>query len=112
MGESEFAPNALVSAIQGAIVETARAAEELRINTPGGRFQVRWDEKGSASALGQLAFFAEFLEVSGLFERWRDGCPLGYTSPTHRRWRTCWTRCLPTCVRAWCAATTPLATKG
>ena len=81
MGESEFAPKALVNAIQGAIVETARAAEDLRINTPGGRFQVRWDEKGSASALGQLAFFAEFLEVSGLFERWRDGCPLGYTSP-------------------------------
>jgi len=81
MGESEFEQKSLVSAIQGAIVETVRAAEELRLNTPGGRFQVRWDEKGSASALGQLAFFAEFLEVSGLFERWRDGCPLGYTSP-------------------------------
>jgi hypothetical protein len=31
--------------------------------------------------LGQLAFFAEFLEVSGLFERWVEGCPLAYTSP-------------------------------
>jgi hypothetical protein len=28
-----------------------------------------------------LAFFAEFLEVSGLFERWVQGCPLAYTSP-------------------------------
>jgi hypothetical protein len=28
-----------------------------------------------------LAFFAEFLEVSGLFARWRDGCPMAYTSP-------------------------------
>ncbi|KFB68296.1 MAG: Transposase [Candidatus Accumulibacter vicinus] len=49
--------------------------------TPGGRFHVRWDEGGSATALGQLAFFAEFLEVSGLFARWRDGCPMAYTSP-------------------------------
>ena len=47
----------------------------------GGRFQVRWDENGSASALGQLVFFAEFLEVSGLFERWVQSCPLTYSSP-------------------------------
>jgi hypothetical protein len=44
-------------------------------------FQVRWDDNASASALGQLAFFAEFLEVSGLFERWVKSCPLEYTSP-------------------------------
>jgi hypothetical protein len=31
--------------------------------------------------LGQLAFFAEFLEVSGLFERWVASCPMAYTSP-------------------------------
>ena len=42
---------------------------------------MRWDENGSASAFGQLAFFAEFLEVSGLFERWVESCPLSYTSP-------------------------------
>jgi hypothetical protein len=28
-----------------------------------------------------LAFFAEFLEVSGLFTRWVEGCPMAYTSP-------------------------------
>jgi hypothetical protein len=28
-----------------------------------------------------LAFFAEFLEVSGLFERWVESCPMAYTSP-------------------------------
>ena len=42
---------------------------------------MRWDENGSATAIGQLAFFAEFLEVSGLFERWVEGCALSYTSP-------------------------------
>lgn len=58
-----------------------KQAAELSIATPGGRFQVRWDEGGSATALGQLAFFAEFLEVSGLFDRWTESCPLAYTSP-------------------------------
>jgi hypothetical protein len=51
------------------------------VATPGGRFHVRWDEGGSATALGQLAFFAEFLEVSGLFARWKESCPTNYSSP-------------------------------
>ncbi|MDZ4314421.1 MAG: hypothetical protein U0989_06605 [Azonexus sp.] len=42
---------------------------------------MRWDENGSATPLGQLPFFAEFQEVSGLFERWVDNCPMAYTSP-------------------------------
>jgi hypothetical protein len=53
--------------------EQVQAAEELRLTTPGGRFHVRWDEEGGATALGQLAFFAEFLDVSGLFARWIEG---------------------------------------
>lgn len=81
MGEEEFAQKALVKAIGTGLREHARAAAELGVATPGGRFQVRWDEGGSATALGQLAFFAEFLEVSGLFGRWVQGCPMSYTSP-------------------------------
>ena len=82
MGEKEFEQKAVVSAVQATIARRAAAAEEdLRVNTPGGRFQVRWDENGSATALGQLAFFAEFLEVCGLFERWVESCPLSYVSP-------------------------------
>jgi hypothetical protein len=54
---------------------------DLRVATPGGVFQVRWDENASASALGQLAFFGEFLQVPELFERWVKSCPLEYTSP-------------------------------
>ena len=30
----------------------------MRVQTPGGVFTVRWDARGSATALGQLAFFA------------------------------------------------------
>ena len=81
MGEDKFEQTTLVNTVQCAHVELRDVSGELRVNTPGGRFHVRWDENGSASALGQLAFFAEFLEVSGLFERWTEGCPMGYTSP-------------------------------
>jgi hypothetical protein len=81
MGEMEFEQKALVKAGSTALQEQWRSAEELRLATPGGRFHVRWDEGGSATALGQLPFFAEFLEVSGLFARWVDGCPMAYTSP-------------------------------
>jgi hypothetical protein len=37
--------------------------------------------EGSATALGQLTFFAEHLEATGLFEPWLQNCPLSYTSP-------------------------------
>jgi hypothetical protein len=78
-----FEQKALVKAVETAWQEEQqeRAAEALRVATPGGRFHVRWDEGGSATALGQLVFFAEFLDVSGLFARWVDGCPMAYTSP-------------------------------
>ncbi|TPW11816.1 MAG: transposase IS4 family protein [Halothiobacillaceae bacterium] len=78
MGEIDIEQKVLVKAVDSALQE---AAAEHRVSTPGGRFHVRWDEGGSATALGQLAFFAEFLEVSGLFARWVKGCPMAYTSP-------------------------------
>jgi hypothetical protein len=55
--------------------------EAMRVRTPGGVFTVRWDERGSATAMGQLAFFAEYLETTGLFDAWLKSCPLSYTSP-------------------------------
>ena len=78
MGEMTFEQTAMAEAVDSALAE--RGSGDLRVITPGGRFQVRWDENGNASALGQLAFFAEFLDVSGLFERWVVGCPMSYTS--------------------------------
>ena len=81
IGKQRFTPKVLVTAVEAAVVEQAIESQEHRIKTAGGRFQVRWDENGTASALGQLAFFAEFLEESGLFERWVQSCPLFYTSP-------------------------------
>lgn len=81
MGEEKFAQTALVKAVQGAIAVAPQQSADLRVATPGGVFQVRWDENASASALGQLAFFGEFLEVAQLFERWVKSCPLEYISP-------------------------------
>ena len=81
MGEHGCEQKVLVKAVASALQETEQAAMELRVATPGGRYQIRWDEGGSATALGQLVFFAEFLEVSGIFARWMETCPLTYTSP-------------------------------
>jgi Transposase DDE domain group 1 len=81
MGDIENAQRAIVKAIGEAVEELGRDSSALMVATPGGRFQVRWDEGGSATALGQLVFFAEFLHVSGLFSRWVETCPMNYTSP-------------------------------
>jgi hypothetical protein len=35
--------------------------EAMQVRTPGVVFSVRWDERGSATALGQMALFAEYL---------------------------------------------------
>jgi len=40
------------------------------METLRGRVQVRWDEQVAMTPSGQMAFFIEFLTVSGLFERW------------------------------------------
>jgi len=81
MGEKEFEQKVMVQAVGSALHEVEDKAAEMSVSTPGGRFQVRWDEGGSATALGQLPFFAEYLEVTGVFDRWVAGCPMSYTSP-------------------------------
>ena len=51
------------------------------LETAGGQLKVRWDSKAQSTALGQMAFFIEFLTVTGLFEKWVEDCPLEYKSP-------------------------------
>lgn len=53
----------------------------MSVATAGGRIEVKWDHRSNATAMGQLAFFAEFLETTGLFDRWVEYCPLRYSSP-------------------------------
>ncbi|MBU2857005.1 hypothetical protein HF289_09000, partial [Acidithiobacillus ferrooxidans] len=57
------------------------AVKSMIVDTLGGLVQVSWDKESAATPFGQLVFFAEFLEVSGLFDAWVDDCPLIYNSP-------------------------------
>ena len=83
MGEQKFAMTPVAEACEEALVRSGGSAdgEDMRVSTPGGVFHVRWDERGGATAMGQLPFFAEYLNASGLFEDWVQGCPLSYVSP-------------------------------
>ncbi|MFO1386871.1 MAG: hypothetical protein U1F55_12015 [Chitinivorax sp.] len=42
----------------------------------GSRVQVRWEAESAATPMGQLAYFIEFLTLSGLWSRWIESCPL------------------------------------
>lgn len=54
--------------------------EPMVVDTRGGRMHVHWDEGAQATPNGQLAFFAEFLRVTGVFDDWVATCPLNYRS--------------------------------
>ena len=51
------------------------------VQTVAGRVQMRWEAESAATPLGQLAYFIEFLTLTGLWSRWLESCPLTYTSP-------------------------------
>lgn len=73
--------NALVKAVQSTLEATVLApTQDIVVATKAGRIQVRWDNAANATAMGQLVFFAEFLDFAGVFERWIEHCPLNYTS--------------------------------
>ena len=56
-------------------------AGPVPVDTFGGRVHVGWDPQAAVTPLGQLPFFTEFLQVSGLFDPWVATCPLFLTSP-------------------------------
>lgn len=58
-------------------------SEALRwVETPSGKLQVRWNDEAAVTPFGQLAFFIEFLNLTGLLDAWIVSCPLSYQSPT------------------------------
>jgi hypothetical protein len=64
-------------------------------HTKGGRVHVRWDETAQATPHVQVVFFAEFLAMAGMFDRWVQGGRRAADAPTHRGRATCWAcRCL------------------
>jgi len=46
-----------------------------------GRVQMRWATESAATPMGKLAYFIEFLNLTGRRSRWLEGCPLTYTRP-------------------------------
>jgi hypothetical protein len=54
--------------------------EPFSVETPGGRFHIRWDYEASATPNAQVAFFAEFLATTGVYDSWLNSCPLVYGS--------------------------------
>ena len=57
------------------------ALTELGVEALGGPVQVRWNAGEAATPFGQMAYFAEFLNLTGLYRRWVESCPLSYASP-------------------------------
>jgi hypothetical protein len=51
------------------------------VQTPSGKVQVRWESSSAATPMGQLAYFIEFLGLTGLWSGWTETCPLTYASP-------------------------------
>ena len=62
-------------------VALREVVESLCVETVGGRVQVRWSKDGAATPFGQMAFFIEFLNLTGLYRRWEESCPLTLKSP-------------------------------
>jgi hypothetical protein len=55
--------------------------QTVGVEAPNGRLQVRWDSESAATPFGQMAFFLEFLHLTGLYARWQRACPFTYTGP-------------------------------
>ena len=51
------------------------------VQTVAGRVQVRWESKSASTPMGQLAYFIEFINLTGLWQRWLESCPLTYLMP-------------------------------
>ena len=62
-------------------VAVQEALTALGIDALGGQVQVRWNRGEAATPFGQMVYFAEFLNLTGLYRRWIESCPLSYTSP-------------------------------
>lgn len=55
--------------------------QTVSVEAPNGRLHVRWDSESAATPFGQMAFFPEFLHLTGLYARWQWACPFTDTGP-------------------------------
>jgi hypothetical protein len=64
-----------------AVAQQTQALPAMAVDTPGGRIHVQWDHQASATGNAQLAFLADLLQATGLYQDWVQRCPLSYTGP-------------------------------
>src|SRR5512134_783099 len=62
-------------------VERDAAVGPVVVDTYAGPIQIEWDPDAAVTPLGHLAFFAEYLKLSGRFDALVTDSPLFYTSP-------------------------------
>ena len=48
----------------------------MSVEAIGTRMQVHWNQREAATPFGQMAYFAEFLNLTGHYRRWVESCPL------------------------------------
>ena len=65
--------------------EGSFASSPHPLATPSGVIHAVWDQGAAATPFGPLAYFAQFLKASGLWESALASCPLRYTSPNAPR---------------------------
>ena len=76
MGEAKRKKKLALKPITQAVTDALNCVE-----TPGGKFQVRWNHEAAVTPFGQMAFFIEFLNLTGVLDAWIEDCPLTYFSP-------------------------------
>jgi len=55
--------------------------DPVDLDTPGGRFRVKWDLEGSSTTHGQIVFFMRWLDAAGLFDGLCEDAPFDFKSP-------------------------------
>ncbi|MFZ4703993.1 MAG: hypothetical protein ACOYMG_28445, partial [Candidatus Methylumidiphilus sp.] len=63
MGEAKRKKNLALNPVSLAIAEAVNCLE-----TPGGKLQVHWNDGASVTPFGQMAFFIEFLNLTGVLD--------------------------------------------
>ena len=76
MGAGKSGENWPVNPVTEAVAEALTWVAKV-----GGRIQVRWNDEAAVTPFGQMAFFIEFLNLTGLLQDWIDDRPLAYLSP-------------------------------
>jgi hypothetical protein len=63
------------------VTETEGLPSVHRVETFDGPVQMKWVDEAGMSMQGPLAYFVDFLKVSGVWERFVAECPLRHSSP-------------------------------